>query len=284
MKTSLNSCRLLLAFALASTLSWAEEQRDLSYGFAAGEVLKLDLGVPDGPGPFPVCILVHGGGFGTGDKRGMIKPLGSPLLQAGYAWASINYRLAPAHRYPASVEDLETAVRWVKTHAAEYRLDPTRIILMGGSAGGYLVNMVGTQNRADTRVAAVVNFYGAADQVARFDETKGQPSESFVNYFGVSEDTPATRKFLVEASPVTYVRPGLPPFLLLHGNNDKRVPYEQSVAFLARLKAAGVPAELVTIEGGGHGMGGWEKLGSDYIAQLLGWLDRTLVPPPSTVL
>lgn len=269
---------LLLALALSGGLSHAGEKRDLTYGIAAGVELKLDLSVPEGPGPFPVCILVHGGGFGTGDKQGQNKTLGAPLLGAGYAWASINYRLAPAHKYPASVEDLETAIRWVKAHAAEYRFDPARIVLIGGSAGGYLVNLVGTQNREPTRVAAVVNFYGAADQVARFDETKGKPSESFVNYFGVSEDTPATRQFLVEASPVTYVRPGLPPFLLLHGNKDQRVPYEQSVRFLARLKAAGVPAELITIEGGGHGMGGWSKLNSDYLAQLIAWLKKTLQP------
>ncbi len=267
---------LLLAFALTSGPSQAEEQVDLIYSTAAGEELKLDLGVPDGPGPFPVCILVHGGGFGAGDKRGMIKPLAAPLQQAGYAWISINYRLAPAHKYPASVEDLETAIRWVKTHAAAYRFDPTRIVLIGSSAGGYLVNKVGTQNRKDTRVAAVVNFYGAADQVARFDETGGNPSQSFVNYFGVSEDTPATRKFLAEASPVTYVRPGLPPFLLLHGDADKRVPYEQSVVFQARLREAGVPVELITIKDGKHGMAAWSRNGSDFTERMIRWMNQTL--------
>ena len=243
---------LLLAFALTSGPSQAEEQVDLIYSTAAGEELKLDLGVPDGPGPFPVCILVHGGGFGAGDKRGMIKPLAAPLQQAGYAWISINYRLAPAHKYPASVEDLETAIRWVKTHAAAYRFDPTRIVLIGSSAGGYLVNKVGTQNRKDTRVAAVVNFYGAADQVARFDETGGNPSQSFVNYFGVSEDTP------------------------LHGDADKRVPYEQSVVFQARLREAGVPVELITIKDGKHGMAAWSRNGSDFTERMIRWMNQTL--------
>ncbi len=267
---------MLLALVLASGWACAEDRLDVTYGTAAGEELKLDLSVPEGSGPFPVCILVHGGGFEKGDKQQQPKHLFAPLMEAGYAWVSINYRLAPKHKYPGSVEDVETAIRWVKGNASEYRFDPERIVLIGESAGGYLVNMVGAKNGEDTRVAAVVSFYGAADLLLRFNASNGKPSTAFVNYFGVSEDNEATRKFLVDASPATYVRPGLPPFLLLHGNKDERVPYEQSVNFYAKLKAAGVPAEFITIEGGGHGISGWNKLNSDYIAQLLAWLRMTL--------
>ncbi len=269
---------MLLALVLASGWACAEDRLDVTYGTAAGEELKLDLSVPEGSGPFPVCILVHGGGFEKGDKQQQPKHLFAPLMEAGYAWVSINYRLAPKHKYPGSVEDVETAIRWVKGNASEYRFDPERIVLIGESAGGYLVNMVGAKNGEDTRVAAVVSFYGAADLLLRFNASNGKPSTAFVNYFGVSEDNEATRKFLVEASPATYVRPGLPPFLLLHGNKDERVPYEQSVNFYAKLKGAGVPAEFITIEGGGHGISGWNKLNSDYIAQLLNWLKKTLKP------
>jgi alpha-L-fucosidase 2 len=267
---------ILLTLALASVSSRAEEKLDLTYGTAAGEELKLDLSVPEGPGPFPVCILVHGGGFEKGDKQKQPKHWFAPLSEAGYAWVSINYRLAPAHKYPGSVEDVETSIRWVKAHASEYRIDPSRIVLIGESAGGYLVNKVGTMNQEETRVAAVVSFYGAADLLFRLKSSNGKPSIAFSNYFGVTEDNEATRKFLVEASPVTHVRPGLPPFLLIHGNKDDRVPYEQSVNFYAKLKAAGVPAEFITIEGGGHGMGGWSKLNSDYMAQMILWLEKTL--------
>ena len=274
--STLKLCGFACIFALFSTWSRAESQSDLTYGTAAGEELKLDISAPEGLGPFPVCILVHGGGFERGDKQKQVKPLFDPLTNAGFAWVSINYRLAPAHKYPGSVEDLETAIRWVKAHATEYRFDTGRIVLIGESAGGYLVNLVGAHNREDIRVAAVVSFYGPADLVVRFEAAKGAPVSSFTSYFGVSEDNEATRKLLAEASPATYVRPGLPPFLLLHGNADPRVPYEQSVNFLARLKAAGVPAELITIEGGGHGMGGWSKLNSDYAAQLIVWLKTTL--------
>ncbi len=271
---------MFFAFVLAVGWARAEARFDVTYGSAAGEALKLDLAVPEGRGPFPVCILVHGGGFEKGDKQQQPKHLFAPLLEAGYAWVSINYRLAPKHKYPGSVEDLETAIRWVKAHASEHRFDPARIVLIGESAGGYLVNRVGTKNEKDTRVAAVVSFYGAADLLLRFNASNGKPTTSFVNYFGVSEDNEATRKFLVEASPVTYVRPGLPPFLLLHGNKDDRVPYAQSVNFYAKLKAAGVPAEFITIENGGHGIGGWTKMGSDYAVQMIAWLHKTLNQQP----
>jgi alpha-L-fucosidase 2 len=267
---------LLLAFALFTMRSYAEDKSDLTYGTAAGEELKLDLSVPEGAGPFPVCILVHGGGFERGDKQKQPKHWFAPLSEAGYAWVSINYRLAPAHKYPGSVEDVETAIRWVKAHAKEHRFDPSRIVLIGESAGGYLVNKVGTMNQEDTRVAAVVSFYGAADLLFRLKSSNGKPSITFSNYFGVTEDNEATRKFLVEASPATHVRPGLPPFLLIHGNKDETVPYEQSVNFFAKLKAAGVPAEFITIEGGGHGMSSWSKLNSDYNTQLVAWLNKTL--------
>jgi len=109
-----------------------------------------------------------------------------------------------------------------------------------------------------------------------FLSAKTKPASSFPNYFGVTWDNEAARKLLAEASPATYVRAGLPPFLLLHGNKDARIPYEQSVSFQEKLKAAGVPVELITVEGGGHGMGGWEKLNSDYMVQLVTWLNRTL--------
>lgn len=251
---------------------------DLTYSIAGGEELKLDVSVPVGEGLFPVCILVHGGGFSKGDKQKQPKHLFKPLSEAGYAWVTINYRLAPAHKYPGSVEDLETAIRWVKAHAAEYRFDPSRIVLIGESAGAYLVNMVGAKNKKDTRVAAVVSFYGAADLLLRLKASSDKPSATFSEYFGVTEVNETASKFLIDASPITYVRHGLPPFLLLHGNKDETVPYEQSVHFFAKLKAAKVPVEFITIEGGGHGMSNWNKINSDYANQVVNWLKLTLKP------
>jgi alpha-L-fucosidase 2 len=269
-RLSIVALYLLVTF-LSRPLSYALERVDLTYGTAAGEELKLDLFVPDGSGPLPVCVLVHGGGFERGDKQKQVKPLFAPLVKARFAWVSTSCRLSPAHKYPGSVEGLETAILWVKAHARGYCFDPSRIVLIGKSAAAY-------RNHEETRVAAVVPFYGPADLAVMYEAAKSKPASSFTNYFGVTGDNEAARKLLAEASPATCVRPALPPFLLLHGNADDRIAYQQSVNFLDRLKAAGVPSELITIEGGGHGMGGWGKLGSDYTAQLIAWLNKTLKP------
>ncbi|TXT31011.1 MAG: alpha-L-fucosidase 2, partial [Planctomycetota bacterium] len=136
---------------------------DIEFAKVGDVSLTLDAFVPEGTGPFPTCILVHGGGFVRGDKLSYIKPLFEPLSKAGFAWFTINYRLAPQHRWPACAEDVETSIRWVKAHAKEYKVDVRRIALIGESAGGHLVSWVGTRAKEDTRVAAVVPFYAPHD-------------------------------------------------------------------------------------------------------------------------
>ena len=113
---------------------------DIEFANVGDVSLTLDAFVPDGAGPFPTCILVHGGGFIRGDKQSYIKPLFEPLSKAGFTWFTINYRLAPQHRWPTCAEDVETAIRWVKAHTKEYKVDVGRIALIGESAGGHLVS------------------------------------------------------------------------------------------------------------------------------------------------
>ncbi len=155
----------LSLFAASAAPASADTVRlDVEYGRAGGERLLLDAWVPPGPGPHPAVILVHGGGWTTGDKSGngrgaFMVPLHAPLQRAGFAWFSINYRLAPKHRFPACVEDVETAIRWVKAHAAEFRVDPRRVALSGESAGGHLVALAAVRADASTRLAAVIPFY-----------------------------------------------------------------------------------------------------------------------------
>ena len=100
---------------------------DFEYGRAGGERLLLDVSGPDGPGPFPVALLIHGGGWTGGDKTGDIAPLLRPLTAAGFTCFIINYRLAPQHRWPACRNDVLAAIRWVKAHATDYRGDPARV-------------------------------------------------------------------------------------------------------------------------------------------------------------
>ena len=128
--------------------------------------LRLDAHVPPGKGPFPAVILVHGGGWTAGNKTAnFVLPLFQPLTETGYTWFTIDYRLAPQYPYPAAVEDVQSAIVFVKQHAGEYKVNTNRIALMGESAGAHLVNLVGARNQPPYDVAAVVSFYGPIDMV-----------------------------------------------------------------------------------------------------------------------
>ena len=267
--------RYVLPLLLLAVPARAELKTDIEFAAVDGTSLTLDAFVPDGDGPFPTCILVHGGGFTQGDKTSFIKPLFEPLSKAGFTWFTINYRLAPQHRFPACVEDVETAIRWVKSHAAEYKVDPQRIALIGESAGGHLVSLAGVRGRAETRVAAVVPFYAPHDLESRVRQSPSVPVwvEAL---FGLKQLDDAAWKTLREASPISYVRPGLPPYLLIHGTQDDKVPFAQSLRFWEQMHAAGNACELIAIDGGAHGMGGWERIDPSYKDQLVAWLRATL--------
>jgi pectinesterase len=187
-------------------------KRDLEYSRAGGESLRLDACVPDGNGPFAAVILVHGGGWTGGDKNAGVDPLFAPLSKAGLGWFSINYRLAPKHHYPAAVEDVEAAIRWVKEHASEFKIDPTRLALSGESAGGHLVAMVVMRARDETRVAAAIPFYAPVNLEAD-TQRRGGLSLSLRDLFGHTyEVDDQVAKLLREASPLNYIQAGLPPF------------------------------------------------------------------------
>ena len=251
-------------------------RKDLEYSRASGESLRLDVCVPDGEGPFPAAILVHGGGWTGGDKSKGVDPLFAPLSKAGIGWFSINYRHAPKFRFPSSVEDVEAAIRWVKEHAAELRVYPNRLALVGESAGGHLVAMAVVRAKDDIRVAAVVPFYAPVDLVAD-TERRGGLSLSLRDLFGRSfEVDDQAVKLLREASPINYIHPGLPPFLLVHGTADMSVPYNQSLQLQAKLKAAGVSCELITIDDGVHGMARWDAIAPAYKDRVTNWIAQKL--------
>ncbi len=199
-----------LALLLAALPLAAELKTDVEFAVVEDVRLTLDAWVPEGKGPFAAVIVVHGGGFTAGDKQTYVKPLFDPLTRGGFAWFTINYRLAPKYRFPAAVDDVERAVEWVKSHAKEYKVDAKRIALMGESAGGHLVSFVGAQNKPASRVAAVVSFYGPHDFEARAVETE-KLSDSVKAFLGVSELNDETRRLLREASPISYVKKGMPP-------------------------------------------------------------------------
>jgi acetyl esterase/lipase len=250
---------------------------DIEYGRAGEESLTLDAHIPEGPGPFPAAIIVHGGGFVRGDKQSYVPPLFDPLTKAGFAWFTINYRLAPEHRFPAAVEDVERAVEWVRRNAAIYKVDPEKIALVGESAGGHLVSYAGTMNDPAARVQAVVSFYGPHN-LERREREANKISETVQAFTGVRELNAEGLRALREASPVAHIRKGMPPYLLIHGTKDPQVPYALSVEMCEKMRAAGNRCELFTVEGAGHGVGGWEKEPAfqAYKQKMADWLKQTL--------
>ena len=267
----------MFLFVTAWAAVGAETRNDIEFAKPGGVPLTLDASIPAGEGPFAAVIVVHGGGWEAGTKRSYEKPVLPVLTEAGFAWFTINYRLAPEYKYPAAVEDVEAAVRWVKAHAKEYKVDTERIALMGESAGGHLVAMVAVRPTKETRVAAVVDFYGPHDLYKRESE-HGGVSKNLRQLLGVEKLDEEGIAKLKEASPATYVKKGLPPFLFIHGTKDAGVPYNQSLLMCAKLRAAGNRCEVFPVEGAPHGMGAWEEnpnwLG--YKQKVVEWLREAL--------
>lgn len=253
---------------------------DIEYGQAAGEKLMLDVNVPGGNGTFPVAILVHGGGWTSGDKATDITPWFESLTEAQFTWFSINYRLAPKHRWPACFEDVQTAIRWVKANAARYKGDPSRIALIGYSAGGQLATLAATVVDESVRVQAVVGYAPPTDFVQELPMRGGVLSRVQQGLLNRPQGlTPESIGMLAALSPINHVRPGLPPLLLLHGDADKTVPLQQSLNFQAKLRANFVRCDLITLPGAPHRLTEWDKFMPDHGARMVAWLREVLAVP-----
>jgi acetyl esterase/lipase len=276
------ACRVRVAASVLVFLSLslpgaATDFKDVVYRKVKGVRLTLDARIPDGPGPFPAAVLVHGGGWIAGDKQQYITYLFQPLTDGGFAWFSINYRLAPQFQFPANADDVEAAIRYVKVNAVKYKVDTRRIALIGESAGGHLVSFVGVRNQPQSRVSAVVSFYGIHDFISACVAWKPVPTE-ILQLFGIQAVDAETSPVLIKASPVIYVRRDMPPFLLIHGSKDEDVPYAQSVEMCDRVRGAGAHCDLITLEGAPHGMDHWESRPEFlwYKKALVDWLKKTL--------
>lgn len=232
---------------------------NIEYAQANGAALFLDADIPDGSGPFPAAIIVHGGGWVRGDRTVDVVPLFAPLSRAGIAWFSIDYRLSSdISQFGAAIEDVENAIRFVKAHAKEYRINPDRIALIGESAGGQLAAMAALDPAPGTEVMAVVALYAPTDLVKLAKTSEFVPKQVRDSLAG----TPFEQLLLArlgQLSPIDNVKPGSPPFLLIHGTEDTLVPFSQSRAMCERMTEAGASCELFPVEGGGHGIRWWES-------------------------
>ena len=262
---------------------------DIVYSSPGSTALTLDLQTPATPGLKPLVIYVPGGGFVQADKGGALG-LRTYVAEAGYAVASIRYRTvtAGAH-YVDGVADVKSAVRFLRAHAAEYGIDPTKVALWGESAGGYLAAMtaltagrpefdLGDNLDQSSAVAAVVDKFGPSDMSrigADFDEETAAAlaSPAFVSHQYFTGAAPGV------ADPLTYVGPGVVPFLFFHGSDDRLVSPSQTLLLHNALRAAGGDSTRYVIDGAGHGeLGASAQLWSTttVMGDLTGFLATTL--------
>ena len=284
------STAILLAACAAVVSAAPIDKTDVEFAHPGGKALLMDLHVPDGVGPFPAAILVHGGGFDGGSRSTNVRPLFDVLANANFAWFSIDYRMAPEFRFPQAIDDLNTAIIWLKKNAAAYHVDARKIAIIGESAGGFLVNYAGTHDTPQTKVAAVVDFYGPVDYEKLALRRQAHPEQfnmksinghmanhGSVAFFGAEKLDDEGLAKLRAIAPITAVHKGMPPFLCIHGTRDDQVLYEQSPDMCAAMHKVGAGCELITIEGGGHGMSGWRAPEMQHWKpEMVAWLDRTL--------
>jgi len=238
---------------------------DIEYANPDGQHLQLDLARPkSGDGPFPAILCIHGGGFRAGARQSY-DGLCLRLAEQGYVAATASYRLAPKYQFPAAIHDVKAAVRWLRANAKKYNIDPNRIGVTGGSAGGHLAQFLavtadvkqfegdGGNPNQSSRVACVVNYYGPSD----FTKSYGKSVDAAqVLPMWLGGDLEKAKQKHIAASPLNWVTPGAAPTLCIHGTEDKYVAHEQAVWMIDRLKACGVEAELLTLQGAGHGFKG----------------------------
>jgi len=235
-------------------------ERGIEFSNIAEQHLQLDIAQPEGPGPFPAILCIHGGGFRAG-KRESYDALCLSLAQKGYVAVTITYRLAPEFPFPAAVLDSKAAVRWMRANAAKYHIDPKRIGVTGGSAGGHLAQFLGVTAgvkefegegnlEQSSAVNCVVNFYGPSDLTQSYGKSV-DAAEVLPLFFGGNLEQ-KHREHIV-GSPLYWINPNAAPTLCVHGTEDKYVAFEQALWLVDRLKASAVEAELLRLEGACHG-------------------------------
>lgn len=272
--TKLRCLFCLLLLVLTSNVHSADiplrEELDVKYGEAGGQPLLLDVFRPEQQqGKLPVVVYVHGGGWSGGNKNDF-RSGARGLAKAGYVTFTIGYRLVRTNdvnnitRWPAQIDDVQRAIRWIRSKADEYQLDPDKIGAVGASAGGHLVSLLGTIDTRDnsdkalakysSKVQCVINIFGPADLTDDFTKkvSAGPMVQTLVDNLMVKPK--ATNLDLYkQASPLFQVNAKSAPFIHFHGTVDPLVPLEQSKRLDAALKKAGVESTLVIFEGEGHG-------------------------------
>jgi acetyl esterase/lipase len=271
---------IVAALMLLSSGAQAEitVTENVTYGKVGDIELKLDIAQPEGEGPFPAIVCIHGGGWYQGSRQGY----GNQIREAakrGYVAVTVSYRLMKFDTknretakaspiFPAQIHDAKTSIRWLRGNAKKYRVDPKRIGVTGGSAGGHLSLLIGlTDAKAklegqggyadqSSRVQAVVNVFGPTEMASGHDTS----SVAWIYRLfmgGKPDEVPRTYKL---GSPLTYVSKGDPPVLTLHGDQDTLVPIAQAKLLDAKMKKVGADHTLMIFKGQGHGFAGEHRM------------------------
>lgn len=267
--------------------------RDLCFARRGQTELMLDLYAPEGHTgkPLPLVVVFHGGGWFVGNRHQTVsKPMQvQRLVHAGYAVATVSYRLSTVAPFPAQLHDARAAVQWLAAHSDQLQLDSDRIAVWGFSAGGHLAAMLASNNTDLFRessdegsaftVRAAVNFFGPAD-LPSWRASSGRTGIASATWmlntlFQHSGTVPESQ--LEAASPVRAVNANSAPMLLVHGSEDPVVPVSQSEALLRAYQQRQLPARLHIEQGAGHGTGAYFK-SQDMIDLVAQFLDATLMP------
>jgi acetyl esterase/lipase len=296
MLRSLFAAAILVVAAAPESTAQARVEKNVIYGMHSGLALLMDVHHPTQPNGYGV-VFVSGSGWqapltygAVGLKEGQIGLWGPPLLQAGYTVFAINHRAAPRFHHPDPLEDVQRAVRFVRHHARRYSIAPDRLGAVAGSSGAHLIAltaMLGAPGIADdsdpvnrepaTLQATVLR--AAPTDLSKMPPERGEP----ITLMNRLNQSPEDRKAYRAASPITHVSSSAPPVLLLHGDSDDTVPFEQSVEMEGALRRVTVPVRLVRVSGGEHGpnFGVANKPHPDLpaiFAETVAWLDRYLKP------
>lgn len=284
--------RTCVGLGAAGVLSAAESkevtiERDLVYAeLPGGRELKVDVYLPPSSfGPtLPSVIYIHGGGWAAGDKSEFAKPA-EWMASRGYVGVCIEYRLVEEAIWPAQIDDVKAAIRWLRANGKKYRASRRQIGLAGSSAGAHLAVLAGFTPKIEafgdqiinkkqrTDVRAVAAFAPALDFNAFPEDARAYAA--ITKMLGVTrQERP---KLWTRASPVSYVVEGLPATLLLHGTDDEIVPHQQSAGLLDELLAARVRARLFSAPGAGHGFFGTEEWYRPALGAMFGFFEDTLL-------
>jgi acetyl esterase/lipase len=281
-------CMAAPSSATAQQVPSSTIEKDIVYSKVDGRELHLDLVRPtSSTKPVPFIIWLHGGGWRQGDHKGDQAAM-HDLAQLGYASAAVEYRLAPSHKFPAQLDDARQALAFLRTNAGKYNLDPDRIAVGGGSAGGHLSLMLGLAKPPGEKslngLRAVIDISGPTDfQTWKIDKEADDLlkksvgvdlNELIADFIGTSDRQDRRMK---EVSPLTYVSKDNPAVLILHGTADAWVPFQQAQVLENALKQVGVKVKLVPFEGASHFANWWSpEQKAKFRREMVQFLDQEL--------